>query len=94
VRATPGIEDVAVTGRRVVAVVAWSWWQVASAAGRLDVAWTPPQVDAGSTDTPSSRLHAALSTDTPHGHLDQGDGDPGRRRHGQRDRRRNRPPPA
>jgi isoquinoline 1-oxidoreductase beta subunit len=75
VRAVPGIEDVAVIDGRMVAVVARSWWQAEQAAWRLDVEWSATEADAFSTETLSDRLHAALSTDRPYGHIDDGDVD-------------------
>lgn len=73
VQAEPGVEDVVLIDGRSVAIIARSWWQAEQAAWRLDVAWTPTPADAETTESLSERLHAALSTDTPHGHIDEGD---------------------
>jgi isoquinoline 1-oxidoreductase subunit beta len=72
-RAMPGVIDVAIVDRRAVAVVAGSWWQAEQAAWRLDIDWTPTEADGLDSDALSARLNAALSSDTPHSHIDEGD---------------------
>lgn len=72
-RAEPGVEDVAIINERSVAIIARSWWQAEQAAWRMDVEWTPTPADTESNATLSDRLQAALSTDAPHGHIDEGD---------------------
>ncbi len=73
VRAQPGILDLAIADGRHVAIVADSWWRAEQAAWLLDIAWTPTEADGVSSAELSGRLRAALDTDTPYAHFDEGD---------------------
>ncbi|MCG6114024.1 MAG: molybdopterin-dependent oxidoreductase [Mesorhizobium sp.] len=73
VRAEPGVVDVAVIDGRHVAIVAASWWQAEQAAWLLDVEWSQTAADGEDSATLATRLQAALSSDTAHGHIDDGD---------------------
>ena len=73
VRAAHGVVDVVVIDGRHVAVVARSWWEAEQAAWDLDVEWTATDTDGESSASLSARLMAALDTDAPHPHIDEGD---------------------
>ncbi|CDZ61303.1 xanthine dehydrogenase family protein molybdopterin-binding subunit [Neorhizobium galegae] len=75
VRAAPGVLDVAIIDGRHVAVVADSWWRAEQAAWLLDIAWAKTEADAMTSADMSKRLHAALDSDDPHEHLNEGDGE-------------------
>ncbi|UIK07499.1 xanthine dehydrogenase family protein molybdopterin-binding subunit [Neorhizobium galegae] len=74
-RAAPGVLDVAIIDGRHVAVVADSWWRAEQAAWLLDIAWAKTEADAMTSADMSKRLHAALDSDDPHEHLNEGDGE-------------------
>ena len=73
VRDAPGVVDVQVIDGRHVAVVATSWWLAEQAAWMLDVAWAETAADDENSATLSARLKAALDTETPYDHIDEGD---------------------
>ncbi|WMT91925.1 molybdopterin cofactor-binding domain-containing protein [Pelagibacterium sp. H642] len=73
VRAAAGVVDVAVINGRHVAIVAESWWQAERAAWLLDIEWTPTAADREDSATLAAKLQAGLSSDAPHGHIDEGD---------------------
>lgn len=72
VRDAEGVVDVAVIDGRHVAVIASSWWQAEQAAWLLDIEWTPTEADRESSATMSGRLQAALFSEAPHAHIDEG----------------------
>ncbi|RUT34815.1 xanthine dehydrogenase family protein molybdopterin-binding subunit [Arsenicitalea aurantiaca] len=72
-RAEPGVVDVAIIDGRHVAILAQSWWQAERAAWRLDVEWTPTEADGENSAALAARLEAALGSEAPHGHIDDGD---------------------
>ncbi len=73
VRSAPGVVDVAVVDGRHVAVVANSWWQAEQAAWLLDIEWAETEADGEDSASLAERLQAALSSEEPHGHIDEGD---------------------
>ncbi|QQA41173.1 xanthine dehydrogenase family protein molybdopterin-binding subunit [Pelagovum pacificum] len=73
VRAADGVLDIAVIDGRHVAVVAGSWWQAEQAAWLLDIEWTETGNESETSDSLADRMYAALETDTPHDHIDEGD---------------------
>jgi isoquinoline 1-oxidoreductase beta subunit len=73
VRSAPGVVDVAIINDRQVAVVGTSWWQAEQAAQLLRIDWTATEADAVSSATMAQDLQAALASDAPHGHIEEGD---------------------
>lgn len=72
VGAEPGVLDVTVINGRHVAVVAQSWWQAEQAAWLLDVDWTQAEGDGVDSAALTARLEAAVGSDSPHVHVDEG----------------------
>jgi isoquinoline 1-oxidoreductase beta subunit len=75
VRAESGVVDVAIIDGRQVAVVAGSWWQAEQAALLLGIAWTAADADTVTSAGMADRLQAALLSDAPYEHIDDGDVD-------------------
>jgi isoquinoline 1-oxidoreductase beta subunit len=73
VRNAAGVVDVTIIDGRHVAVVANSWWQAEQAAWLLDIEWTSTEADQENSTSLFTRLQAALSSESPHGHIDEGD---------------------
>jgi isoquinoline 1-oxidoreductase beta subunit len=72
VRGQPGVVDVAVVNDRSVAVVATSWWQAETAAGRLKVAWKSTEADRVTSTTITASLRSAFDGEEPYTHLEEG----------------------
>lgn len=75
VRDAKGVVDVAVIDGRHVAVIANSWWQAEQAAWLLDIEWTSTEAGRESSAKMSERLQAALASEAPYGHIDEGNVD-------------------
>lgn len=69
----PGVVDVTTINERQVAVVADSWWRAEQAAQLLMIEWTPTEQDGLGSEAMAAGLLAALDSETPHEHINEGD---------------------